>query len=685
MLPAVGYELTDAALAKLTALFASPDSYRGGQAPAQVPTGEAVVVALRALEQIPAFVFEATSQEEGGSRYTAIVGDVEAVLGLTREAVMARFTDEVAHPDDLERLRSEGQAAFREGRFFETALRAAPVDDEERWLYNVARFEARADGRVGSRGVLVRSEAFGALRRALDEQTTRLADVTDSIPGVVYQWHLAPDGEFRVPYMSEGSRDMLGIEAEELMARAQLTNELVLPDDLPRVHESVARSAITLEPWELTYRVRLPDGQLKTLFGTGTPRRLPDGSTLWNSVTIDITEVMRRSEARLAEERLQSEQQRAESLGRLAGGIAHDVNNFLVGVLSNADLLQSTVGASVEARQLAADIEAGARLCADLIAQILQFAGQTTIHREPVALAPSVEETLRLLHRTGDGAAVSVEEDPAVVFVDRSQLRRIVMNLVTNALEASEPSPSVRISFHDAPLEEVRALAPEATGSFVRMAVEDDGAGMDADTRERIFEPFFSTKPTGRGLGLSTTAGMVRAHGGAMRVVSRLGEGTRIDVYLPRAIEGAAAEEEASPPQPEPRALRVLVVDDQPTVRTALQRLFEREGWATVVAASGDEALRQIAGGSAVDCAVDCAVLDVRMPGMDGLELFDELRERLPSLPIAFCSGFADDRVGRLLEADPTVRFVAKPFSPRQLVATLRELARSDAEGAYEP
>jgi PAS domain S-box-containing protein len=386
----------------------------------------------------------------------------------------------------------------------------------------------------------------------------------------------------------------------------------------------------------------------------------------------DLREARRlENERRRLNEQLQRSQ-RLESLGVLAGGIAHDFNNLLVGVLGNAELLQGSLS-QAEDRELCDAIISAAERAADLTTQLLAYAGQRDLgQRHAVDLAALWRELGTLLEARLSARAqleLSLGEG-SVVLGDRATLTQVLMNLLTNASDALEDKSGTiwlstsRIRNPDARWD--RALgATVGPGDWVQVEVRDSGAGMDSSTLQRVFEPFFSTKAQGHGLGLASCLGIVSAHGGAVAVESEPGQGSRFSILLP-AAERSASEA----PRPQARGAvtpcKVLVVDDEAVVRSLLRRSLERRGYQVLEASNGQAGLGAIREGSP-----DLVVLDMSMPEMDGAEVVRLARAEGFTLPIVITSGYLDTFMERRLTPGSFQSFLRKPFSMQELVAAV--------------
>jgi signal transduction histidine kinase/ligand-binding sensor domain-containing protein/CheY-like chemotaxis protein len=400
-------------------------------------------------------------------------------------------------------------------------------------------------------------------------------------------------------------------------------------------------------------------------------------------------------ERRVLDERMQ-QAHRLESLGVLAGGIAHDFNNLLVGVLGEAGLALTTLPHDSPTRLHLQRIEHAALRAGELTSQMLAFSGRSRFVSVPIDLAEIVRDTARLLS-TVLGRQVALETDfpvtlPAILG-DPSQIRQVVMNLLTNASDAIGDRPgrilvAAGVQVLDAAMaraSEAEAEGPLAPGPYIWLTVEDDGVGMGPETLARIFEPFFTTKFTGRGLGLAAVQGIIRSHGGRIHVRSGRDAGTVFSILLPASTHRSAtrpADEvhdigQALPVRPvHDAASVVLVVDDEPTVRQVAQVTLAMAGYRVETVGTGEEALDRF--GAAPD-AFRAVLLDLTLPGLSGRGVLRAIRGIRPHTPVLMTSGFAAEEVADLA-TEPATAFLAKPWRPKELTAALQRLVASAAD-----
>lgn len=356
--------------------------------------------------------------------------------------------------------------------------------------------------------------------------------------------------------------------------------------------------------------------------------------------------------------------QRNEAIGSLAAGLAHEMNNILAGVLTSAELLADDAPDEATARAAAA-IAREAQRGGALTRSLLAFSRRGQYQRAPTRLDDMVEEVRRVLPRTLKrtitlGHAYSSD---AVVDVDRAQLIQAILNLGINGADAMTDGGTLRLTTERETLtDEHAARIGLSPATYAVVSVTDTGHGMDSTTRRRAFEPFYTTKPLGKGtgLGLAMVDGSVRAHGGSLEVQSVLGRGTTIRLYLP-IHEGPAADAIAPTPLSELRGGRVLLIDDEALVRSALAKALRRVGLEVICARDGAEGLATF---SKTDGIV-LVVCDVNMPAMDGTACVRAIRKR-SDVPVIIVSGYATEaEAGGLMSEGLAQRFVEKPFSRR--------------------
>ncbi len=393
----------------------------------------------------------------------------------------------------------------------------------------------------------------------------------------------------------------------------------------------------------------------------------------------DTTE-QRRAEGALREsEELLRRSQLLEGLGTLAGGIAHDFNNLLAGIMGNTGIvLEDLPPASEDARCLRAVMDSS-RQAAELCRQMLTYSGKARLIVEPLSLARVVQGMADILSASVSKKAslnVACATPLHAIAADASQIRQVILNLVVNASEAlGDKSGTIDVQVGEtqcsqADLDRLLPCDERKPGTFVFLRVRDNGSGMDADTRARLFEPFYTTKFTGRGLGMATVLGIVRGHRGGLSVESQPGQGTTITVFLPASEDAATLDVPQGPAAP---ALRghgtVLLVDDDAVVCRAAAAMLERMGFSVLAVTSAQQA---IAAFQAHDAEIRLALLDLSMPVMGGEETLAELRRLGLRAPVLFCSGHGEAHLKAKAAQAGVAGYLAKPFDSDQLAQAVR-------------
>ncbi len=418
--------------------------------------------------------------------------------------------------------------------------------------------------------------------------------------------------------------------------------------------------------------LRQKDGKLLTVLCSGRVEEV-GGQTAMLLSTQDVTD-----QRNLERQMLHS--QKLESLGVLAGGIAHDFNNLLAGVLGNADLALADLEPCSPARESLAGISQAARRASELCRQLLAYSGKGRFQVQPIDLAELVHEMGQLLTISISKKAVlkyHFAPDLPSIEADATQIRQVIMNLILNASEAiGEQSGVISLSTgaarYDAEYLAGAYCAEQITpGEFVYLEVSDTGHGMDRPTQDRIFDPFFSTKFTGRGLGLAAVLGIVRGHRGAIRVYSEPERGTMFKLLFPAGTNvKARAADRARGNDPWRGQGTILVVDDEEAVRSLSRRMLERSGFAVVTANDGRDAVEKFR----IDCnAIVLVVLDLTMPHLDGEACFRLLREIKPDVKVLLSSGYNEQDVVSLFTGKSPAGFIQKPYTTHELITRVRE------------
>jgi two-component system cell cycle sensor histidine kinase/response regulator CckA len=460
---------------------------------------------------------------------------------------------------------------------------------------------------------------------------------------------------------------MFGYRVEEMIGRSAF-------DFLTAESRALAESRINAEhehPYELT-------GVHKS--GSTFPIEVCGKTMLWEGKHLRVVAVRDISERKRLEEQLR-EAQKMEAVGRLAGGVAHDFNNLLTVIAGNAQWLAESLTEQDPRRAAVAEILEASHRAAALARRLLAFGRRQIIQPQVINLNDLVREMQVLLRRViGEQIELSISLSPDLgnVKADPGQIEQVILNLVVNARDAMPEGGRLALSTANVECEQ-EGVGPEAEtcrGRSVLLAVEDTGCGMDEATRQRIFEPYFTTKPLGRGagLGLATVHGIVRQHGGVIRVESAPGQGTAFRVYLPRVDEPVFQPREGRAAGLPGGLETILLVEDEAGVRRLVRRSLEQLGYRVLEAG---EPLAGLALCERTAGPIDLLVTDVIMPQMSGRQLAQQVRARRPAVKVLYLSGYDDEKIARAGVLEPGLHFLAKPFTLEALARKVREALES--------
>jgi PAS domain S-box-containing protein len=487
-------------------------------------------------------------------------------------------------------------------------------------------------------------------------------------------WIRSESAPYIMELISESFCNILGTTKEAFENNPGMLIDLVYPDDKEGFAKKNEEAAEDHKEFLWEGRL-LIDGMIRWVHFHSLPRPLENGDVLWTGALIDITDRKHAEEEKQILEYQFQQAQKLESLGVLSGGIAHDFNNILAIIMGNCSLAKMD---TENTANYIPEIEKATDRAAALCRQMLTYAGKAQLTRSQVNLWVLVDEMITMLKATLPQNVIinpDLQVDFPHIHGDASQIRQIVMNLVINASEAiGEAQGEIRVSLVNNRLmvgQENDYHAKEIpTGDYVCLEVTDTGCGMDEETKWRIFEPFYTTKFTGRGLGMSAVLGIIAAHQGALQLYSQVGQGTTFKVYLPSDLAGATSVIETDSVAPWHGNGTVLLVEDEDMVRSVANALLDMLGFTVIEAANGKEAL-ELYQNNASD--ITLVVTDIGMPIMDGYTLFRELKRLNPGLPIIVSSGFGDTVVTTRIAKEDIAGLLSKPYD----FDRLREVVKS--------
>ncbi len=503
--------------------------------------------------------------------------------------------------------------------------------------------------------------------KALRESENRLKSILQANPSPVVVY----DAQGHPRFMNPGFTEVFGWTMDELRGR---TIPFVPEAEKAKTAEEIKKIYRTGRPAKFATR-RLTKGgdELDVIVSAAIIKRSDDAHS---GMVVNLTDI---SEQKRLERQL-NQAQKMESVGRLAGGVAHDFNNMLTIILGNTEMIMEDLGPD---HPLHADIEAiqnAAQRSTDLVRQLLAFARKQTIAPERLDLNAAVEGMLKMLQRL-IGENIALDWRPAMdlwpIHIDPSQIDQALANLCVNARDAIDGVGRVVIETRNVSFDAADCrLRPELKpGDYVMMVFSDNGCGMDRETVRNIFEPFFTTKKVGQGtgLGLATIYGIVKQNDGFINVYSEPGRGTTFKLYFPRhrpTAEGTKTVARTTPADTGHET--ILIVEDEKYILEMAGMMLDRLGYRVATAESPGEAVRMVENGGVGP--IDLLLTDVVMPGMNGRELCDTLLRVYPTLKCLFMSGYTADVIARHGVLEEGVAFINKPFSIRDLGAKVREV-----------
>ena len=521
----------------------------------------------------------------------------------------------------------------------------------------------------------IRSEAhdLGLRNKALKLSEERFRGLVHGMSNIGV---LAFDENGVVTFWNDTCESLYGIDSNAACGRKLC--DLIVPDNLTNWFNSFIENETSCGEYEVN--LRAVDGSMKYVLIS--PVSLSGHETF--VIQVDLTSQRKAENEKILIEAQMARTQNLEALGTMAGGIAHDFNNLLQGILGNAALLCKELEPGTAEVGKAEMILAAAEQSADLCTQMMDFAGIKPVSHVPIDINEVIRDLVILLetHFAKDvKLQMNLSAGIPAVLGDISQMRQVIMNLVLNGAESIHGSGEVRISTE--PVNCQRSEFSEnlleenpGDGDYLLIRVEDTGSGMDSHTVSRIFDPFFSTRKTGRGLGLAAVLGIIRAHSGVITVNSAPGKGTIFRVYLQIAADEIP--DSVSPPIPREESCsfcrKILVVDDEKVVRETIVSILEAAGHETLSVSGGAEALKELHTG---DCSHDLMILDLTMPGLSGVDVFRRLRANGAELPVLIVSGYSQDKLSNLFIGQGPEGFLQKPFSPEELVRKMDEIFAS--------
>jgi len=603
-------------------------------------------------------------------KYVDVNENFCAMIGLSRAQLIGKTARELGRVDEQQYERfavalTKGGGSFEQE---EATLRAADGSLAHA-LISAKTIELQGQPYVLAtvNYITQRVEAEAALRES-EARYRRIVDTTNE--GI---WAMDENGITN--FVNRRMAEMLGYAPPQMIGQSLFS--FVFPEDIPLFELRVAalrhgQASVS----EKRFRHRA--GTAVLVLASSTP--IMDESKQFKGAFVMMVDIsaQKRDQSEREELRQQLEHsQKLESIGRLAGGVAHDFNNLLTVINGYSDLLIKDLPEEDPRRQAIEEIRGAGERAAALTKQLLTFGRRQIARPRPLDLNALIAGAERMLRRLiGEDILLETELDPALepVEADPSQMNQVLLNLSVNARDAMPDGGRLVLGTANARFDSENAPQGCQPGAYVKLTVADTGAGMSDETMRHLFEPFYTTKPSGvgTGLGLATVYGIVKQSGGSIRVHSKPGEGCRFEIHLPSAEGPAEPVAPADSELPEGRKdLTVLVVEDQESVRRLASRTLNSCGYRVLEAASGDEALRLA---ETIQGRCHLVLTDVVMPGMSGKALTDELCARWPDIKVLFMSGYPNEVILRHGLMNGAINYLEKPFTPSELAAKVRGL-----------
>ncbi len=580
----------------------------------------------------------AAEEMYGYSAEEAVGRSIDIVAPPEKRSEIAEFLARIGAGERIERLQTV--RAHKDGTRFDVVLTISPIRDDAGRVVGASSI---------ARDIREQLSAAALLRQS--EENYRLLFERHPAPMFVYG-----PASFRFLAVNEAMVEAYGWTEDEFLAMT--IEEIWQPedrDDLRRVIAEVVPESVLSN--EVRHVTKGGTHLVVCASGRGVPF---EGRPARLVLAQDVT-AQRGLEGELRQT------QKMDAIGRLAGGIAHDFNNLLVVIRGNSDLLLGRLKG--EQREYAEHIDTAAERASELTGQLLSFGRQRVLRIEPVDLNEIVTETLALLQRSlGEDVVITadLESDLGAVLADRSEVSNAILNLAINARDAMPDGGTLEIQSSANDVTETERWGELPPGRYVLLRITDSGTGMDEETRSHAFDPYFTTKQDGTGLGLAAVYGVVRQSGGHISFSSERGLGTTFKLYFPVTGGAPVVTASAAGVGPYEGDEVILVVDG--VLRGLVASTLQSYGYEVLVAAGAEDALALV---DRTEPHIDLLLTDVIMPGMNGRELADRLLARRPGLKVLFTSGYPADRL-RPGIADSPATFIEKPFLPDELARTIR-------------
>ena len=632
---------------------------------------------LRASEQRFRDIAESASEwiweVDAEGKYTYSSAGAEKLMGYRNEDILQKHFYDLFHPDDREALQKAAFAVFAQKQPFRDFInRNLDAQGKTVWLLTSGIPLLDENGNLlGYRGVDRDITSIKEAEAALRDSEHKYRLLVQNLPAVVFRGY----ADWRVEFFDEKVEELTGYTKEEFNAGRLKWSDLMFAEDLPRAREVLRRALKTNKLYTREYRITKKEGEVIWIQVRGQIICNQDGAIEQVSgVFFDITDRKKAEEERIKFSKL-------ESLGLLAGGIAHDFNNLLTGILGNLSLCLMECGLDPDFQERLIEAEKACEQARVLSRQLLTFAKGGLPIKKITSLARILEESGSLACRSSQvRCEFHLPPDLWAVEVDVGQINQVFQHIIINAVQAMPLGGTIKIDGENVVIDAESAL-PLSPGRYVKIAFQDQGVGIPAKYLPQIFDPYFTTKHKGSGLGLATSYSIIKNHHGHIAVESTLKKGTTFTIYLP----GRADRDTPQPHTPEELIHshgRILVMDDEEIVQKVLGKMLRYLGYQPDFAKDGEEAVNMFVAAQEAGQEFEAVILDLTIPGgMGGKEAMEKLLMIDPHVKAIVSSGYFDDSVMADFRSYGFSGVICKPYKIAELGRTLNEIFHNRRHG----
>ena len=613
------------------------------------------------VNTVDGIVWEA---EPESFRFTFVSRQAERILGYTAEQWLGndKFWTEKLHPEDRERVVSHCRTSTESLKDHVIEYRMIAADGRVVWLRDIVSVEIEDGKAVGLKGIMIDINDLKKAENLLLESAERYRTLVENNYDIIVE--SSEEGEFL--YLSPNFRESLGYDPDELLGKSMFGN--VHSGDTPNVMKEFSRIITARTPGKAVFRYRHRNGTWRWFESSGRAFETADGELRYVGILRDITDRKRYEDELFKAEKL-------ESLGVLAGGIAHDFNNLLTVILGNISVSKMNLKSSDKIYTRLTEAENASFRARDLTSQLLTFSkGGAPVKEYVHTLGELIKDTASF---AVSGSKVKCDFDIAddlwPAEVDGGQISQVIHNLVINSDHAMPDGGVITVRAAN-----TAAEGPDGgeDGKYIKITIADGGIGMTEELAEKIFDPYFTTKQKGSGLGLATVYSIVKNHGGRIEVESEIGVGTKFDVYLPAAVRKITYMDDGNDLRSGEG--RILIMDDEETVRQVAGEMMRRLGYTAEEAADGQEAITKYLEARDSEEPFDAVMFDLTVPGgMGGKEAFARLLEMDPGVRAIVSSGYSNDPIMANFKEFGFRGAIAKPYNIHEFERVLTSLPQN--------